>query len=170
MILPYVESNGIRSVSDEKMIDVFNRIKEFGLLESLFYSGEVDTPEKFLALVKSKHNVVNVVMQNDVIVFISWINDFSRNSAFAHFCALPEIWGNGSVQIGKDVIKYWFDFEKDGEHILDVIIGKVPTINKRAVNYIKKLGLTILGDIPLLAHGPDKNKRVGDTIAYIIRE
>ena len=170
MIVPYVESNGVRSISDEKMIGVFNRVKELGLLESLFYSGEVDTPEKFLMLVKAKQNVVNVVIENDVIVFISWLNDFGSNSAFAHFCAFPEIWGNGSVKIGKDVIKYWFDFKKYDEYILDVIIGKDPTVNKKAINYIKKLGLTIVGDIPLLAHGFDKNKKVGDTIAYITRE
>jgi len=170
MIIPYVESNGMRSIPDNMMIDLFNQMKELGLTESLFYSGEVKTSEDFLKLIKSKHNVVNVVMDDDTIVFISWLNDFSRNSAFAHFCAFPEIWGNGSVEIGKSVIKYWFDFKKNGEPLLDVIIGKVPTVNKRAINYIKRLGLTILGDIPLLAHGPDKDKKVGDTIAYIIRE
>jgi len=169
-IIPYVESNGVRSIPDNMMIDLFNRIKELGLIESLFFSGEIDTPEKFLLLAKAKSNVVNVVMDNNIIVYLAWLNDFGPNSAFAHFCAFPEVWGNGSVQIGKDIIKYWFDFEKDGEPILDVIIGRVPTVNRKAVHYIKKLGLTILGDIPLLAHGHDKTKRVGDTIAYITRE
>ena len=170
MIVPYVESNGVRSISDEKMIGVFNRVKELGLLESLFYSGEVDTPEKFLMLVKAKQNVVNVVVEDDIIVFISWINNFGLNYASAHFCAFPEVWGNGSVKIMKDVVAYWFDFKKDGEHILDVIIGKIPTVNRRTISYAKKVGFTILGDIPLLAHGPDKDKKVGDTIAYITRE
>ena len=169
-IIPYVENNGMRSITDEVMVSIFHKIEDSGLKEMFFYSGEIDTPEKFLFLVKAKQNFVNIVVdENDNIIFVSWLNDFGPNFAFAHFCAFPEIFGTYSVQVGKDVLKYWFNFEKDGEPILDTIMGKVPAVNTKAVHYIKKLGLTILGTIPHLAHGPDKNKRVGDVIAYITR-
>ena len=165
-IIPYVEQNGAWTLPDETMIGVWNRLVFCDLVDTLFYSGETTTPESFLRLVKAPHNVVNVVVDERQIVFISWLNDVGPNFAFGHFCGFPEIWGKHSVEVGKMVVDYWFDNFK----LLDTIIGKIPAVNKMAVRFIEKLGFTILGTIPHLAHGHDENKKVGDVLTYITRE
>jgi hypothetical protein len=169
-IIPYVMIDGAWSLSDTTMIGLWDKIVTNELNELLFYSGNVQTPERFLQLVKSTHNVVNVVINEREIVFLSWLNDVGPNYAFGHFCAFPEVWGTESVNIGNRVVDYWFGHKILDKPALDTIIGKVPAINMRAVEYLKKLGFTILGTIPHLAHGPDINKRVGDVIVYKTRE
>ena len=168
-IIPYVETNGMRSIPDHKMIELYHKMESLGLVEVVFFNGEIDTADKFLFMMKSHGNVVNVVLDGEDIVFLSWLNTFDVNSAFAHFCAFPEIWGGRAVEVAQMVIKYWFDFKHNDEYVLDIILGKIPTINKRAINFIQKVGFTIVGEIPLLAHGQDKSKRIGDAIAYITR-
>lgn len=168
-IIPYIEQNGMRSIPDNVMVGIYDRMKKLGLVEVVFFAGDVDTHEKFLAAMKNPNNIVNVVIKDKIIVALFWLTHVYYNSAFGHFCMFPEIWGRQTIKCLRNNIDYWFGFEKDNEPILDVIIGKMPTTNRKAIKFIEKCGFTMVGDIPLIAHGGDKSKRVGDTIMYITR-
>jgi len=169
-IIAYFEDNGNRTIPDYAMVEIYNRMKELGLIETVFFSQEIVDEQHFLRVMKNPSNIVNVVVEDKKVVAIFWLNDFYINSAFGHFCCFPEIWGKKTIQCLRNQFDYWFGFEREGEPILDVIIGKIPATNHRAIKFVEEGGMTILGTIPLIAHGSDKNKRVGDTIMYITRE
>jgi hypothetical protein len=166
-LIPYVLNDGAYSLPDSAMLHIWATLEKHGLDKVLFYSGGMDA-EKFLRFMKVPQNVVHTIWEEDRIQMIAWINGFGVNHAFAHFCCFPETWGKNSVELGRNGIKYWFDFKKDdGTPVLDVIAGFTPAGNHKAVGYIKKVGMNIMGTIPDIRCG---DKKDGMVFSYITRE
>ena len=165
-IIPYVLNDGAYSLPDRAVLSIWATMEEHQLDKAVFYSGGMNG-EKFLRFVKSPGNVVHTIWQEDRIQLIAWLNGFGANHAFGHFCCFPETWGKNSVELGGKSIDYWFNFKRDdGEPLLDVIVGFTPANNRKAVEYIKKIGLSIMGTIPYIKCGNQKN---GMVFSYITR-
>ena len=69
-------------------------------------------------IMKNPSNVVHTIWEMVTggrleIRMIAWLNQFGPNHAFAHFCCWPETWGKTSVKLGKQSLKYWFEFGGD---------------------------------------------------------
>ena len=168
-LVPYVEMNGVRTVSDEIIKDVFQQMKIEKTLETVFYSGEVKNEQDLLAILKNRNNLHVFVLVDGVVGGFAWINGLKSNYAYAHFCFFKKTWGEHTQEIGKKLIEYWFSIpDKNGEPLFDVLIGIVPAFNKSAINFIQKLGLITIGEIPKMIK---KNEdRTSATISYIMRE
>ena len=166
MLVPYVQSNGAWSLSDDQMIDIWNKMVEHKLDKIVFCSAEMRDGDMFLQFMKTPRNVVHVI-KNERVDLIAWLNDFGSNFAFGHFCCFPHTFKTTSVDLGRVSFEYWFDFSYDGKNVLDVILGRVPAFNERAIKYVKKLGMTEAGRIPNIRYGDN----VHDTsFLYITRE
>lgn len=167
MIIPYVITDGILSLPDSIMRNIYDSMCENKLDKIVFSSGEINTFDKFILFMKNPANVMHTVWEEDRIQMLAWLNNFGQNYAFAHFCCWPETWGKTSVQLGGETLKYWFGFSKEtGEPVLDVILGFMPKKNKLAVRYIQKVGLNILGEIPDIRFGENSD---GAVLSYIKR-
>lgn len=167
MLIPYVLNDGAYSLPDSTMLSIWATMEKHALDRAVFYSGGMNG-ERFLQFMKIPQNVVHTIWEEDRIQLIAWINGFGANHAFAHFCCFPETWGTTSVELGRQSLKYWFDFKKDNnEPLLDVIVGFTPANNLKAVKYIQKVGLNIMGTIPNIKCGDAYD---GMVFSYITRE
>ena len=167
-IIPYVLIDGARSIPDSVAEGVYNDMVEKGLARTMFFGGRVTDAKSFLQFLKTPSNVVLTVWNESRIQAMAWLNNFGSNYAFGHFCFWPETWGKSTINIGKQILDFWFGFKKgDGEHLLDVILGFTPASNRLAIRFIKKIGLTAAAEIPDMKFGGD---REGAVISYIRRE
>ena len=165
-LIPYVDSGGAYSLPDDVIKNIWRIMVHYNLDKAVFYSGGMDEG-RFLKFLKNKGNVVHTIWEDDGISMIAWLNSFGANHAFAHFCCFPKTWGRNSVVLGRKSLKYWFDFKNDdGTPLLDVIMGFTPEYNKRAVSFVKKVGLTIMGTVPHIRCG---NYGRGMVFSYITR-
>jgi hypothetical protein len=169
-LIPYVQVNGAYSLPDTVMVEIFHAMKKNDLLQKVFYRGEVKTSEAWLEVVKRKANLVHTIwdIESKACLMIAWLNNFDRNSAFAHFCILPEGWRKNTVELGKMCLKHWFDFKNEnGERLLDVVVGKTPDNNRAATIYLRRVGMKILGTIPMLDYDFYAGEKIGSVFSYI---
>ena len=149
-IVPYLYINGEWSLSDETMAHLWLLANEQGLIEKTFVSEQLTTLGQWFSIIQNRNNLISVVSETEENkpAAICWLNDFGRNHASGHFFMFREYWGKATIQIGKRVLKYWFEFERDGKPLLDIIIGRVPQSNQIAIKYVKKFGFWTCGVIP----------------------
>jgi len=148
-LIPYVEINGQRSISDDILLAFWGKIIEQGLDRRTF--GKETGPDEFIRLVKAPYNlpVFPVINGENAPAGVAYLNNVVGNHAFAHFVFAKEVWGKKTTEMGQALLRYWFNFA-DGQ--LDVILGNVPAANSRAVRFVERLGFTNLGEVPYLAN------------------
>lgn len=166
ILIPYSEVNGARTIPDEEIYQAFEIMKNERTLDIVHYDQKIETPEDFIDLVKRPGNLFSFFYDEKEMLGMGWVNGVSKTHAFAHFCTFKKSWGDRSVLMGKMALDYWMSFD-DGEPLFNVIIGMIPSFNKRAIQYIQKLGFVTLGDIPKMAN-VDGNKEPM-TINYYVR-
>lgn len=168
-LVPYVEINGSRSIPDSVMVSIWRRMSEAGINKMVFFSNAVSTEEQWLVMVKRPSNVLHVIFDDDLPVWVSWLNEFGYNFASGHFFALPEAWGEKTDRLAEMTLRHWFGFSRGDKPLIDVIIGKIPAHNKIACNFIERIGFTKLGVIPSIAFGEGDHQKVGCVLFYLHR-
>lgn len=134
-----------------------------GTLDVVFSSASICSEDDFLTVMKRPTNVPVVVFVNGQMSGIAWINGLEDNYACAHFCFFKEVWGTVSLDIGKKLLDYWMQFS------IDVLIGKIPASNQKAISFVKKLGFKYVGEIPYISKNVDGD-RVPTVILYYSRD
>ena len=167
-LIPYVEYQGTRSLSERTIYEIWRALQKTGLDKLVFYGDDIGNEFEFLTMCKNPRNLIHfVVNEEKQPVHIAWLNTWGPNYAMAHFMFFPEVWGKCTKELGKMTLDYWFSLPTDSP--LDVILGQVPAVNRMAIEFVKKLGFTELGTIPLMGHGSDPAKKCGDTFMYLTR-
>lgn len=170
-LIPYVEINGNRSLSDDNVKQIFHRMKSEGTLHVVFYDGSIKTEDDFVAYLKSPNNLPVFILSDGELSGLAWLNRVEGNHATAHFCLLKNVWGEKSYDVGKKVLSYWFSFPgSDGEPLFDLLLGVIPSFNQKAIKYIEKLGFRVIGEIPKLYKNVYSGKFETTSISYVLRE
>ena len=171
-ILPYVHNKQVGgwSVKDDTMGYVFDKMLKYRLVRRVFPAGEVADPDKWQQMIKRQGNIVHIVTNERDIVAVAWLNGISHNHAFAHYCCFPEIWGKDTVTVMRQSLKYWFGFKADAKPMLDIILGRTPASNKLAVAFLKRVGMTVLGEIPDIGIDAYTGTKTGIIFSYIKRD
>ena len=159
MIFPYALTDQGWTIPEYVMVEIYNKMSSCDLIKTVFPSGGGDNLNKFLEYYKRRSNVVHVLLGNDKIDGIVWLNNWRYNSASGHFCFFPHTWGKSAKETGRKVIKYWFDTFNTKDLKLDVIFGKIPATNKRAVKFAQEIGLTKIGEIGSIRYKGDKGAK-----------
>jgi hypothetical protein len=166
ILVPYVELNGSRTISDQELKHIFAQIKREGTLSTVFTDGKISTEEEFVDTVKEPTNHFVFILIDGKIRGFAWLNSCSDNHAFGHFCFLKEVWG-ATDEIGKEVLKYWFSFPGPDGPLFELILGLIPKFNQRAQKFIERLGFVRVGEIPSITRkGAD---RVPSILSYVLR-
>jgi RimJ/RimL family protein N-acetyltransferase len=173
IIKPYLFDHrlGKYSIPDQEMVAMFEVMQANKIDERTFGRQVIKHEDAFLSLVQNPKNVVHVVYNENgqESLALAWLNGFGCNYAMGHFCCFPVAWKNGLAREAiKNSLKYWFSFKRyENNMLLDVIVGQIPSDNKMAINFSKKIGMVEVGKIPLIASG---NAKTGVTVMYITRE
>lgn len=135
-----------------------------GTFQRVFYEGNVHTPYDFLEMMKRPGNLPIFVFRGVEPVAFGWLNGLIGKRAFAHFCTLKTAWGRDALQACQLGLKFWMSFEDSGDPIFDVLIGVIPSSNRKAIEFAERVGFTKLGEIPGMAEY--MGDRVASTILY----
>lgn len=155
VLVPYVKIDGEWSISDIIMHKVWTNMVRDKTLRIVFRDGEADTIEGFTRIVQSTDNLVSVIFNRDDatepptvdIVAIVWLNRFGPNYALTNHCFFREFWGD-TQEAATMALDFWFGMSDGVKPIFDVLLGQTPADNRLGVSFAKRLGFTILGEIP----------------------
>ena len=161
VLVPYAKVNGEWSLPDEFILSLAYQMREEGTFTSVFYNGEITSPEAVLALMQRPTNLPVFAFTGSEPTAMAWLNGISGGIAFAHFCTFAAAKGR-TVEIGQRVVSFWeVNFKP-----IRAILGLTPANNKLALRYIKSLGFTVIGTIPKLLVDAYHGELVGGTISY----
>lgn len=167
-IVPYAELQpGIRTVSDQIILGFAVEAIQDGTFWRVFVDSPIDSPETFLNAMKSPANVPVFFFVGTDPIGVAWLNGCNGSRAFAHFLFLRKAWGKHTLQAGKIGLEYWFSFKVGDESLFDVILGVIPSRNERAVGYVRRLGFSVLGNVPKMFRFDDVPCE--GTIVYLTR-
>lgn len=155
VLVPYVKLDGEWSIGDLIMHEVWNKMRRDRTLRTVFRDGEADTLERFMRVAQAPDNVVSVIFSREDatepptadIVAIVWLNRFGPNYALVNHCFFKEYWGE-TQEVANIVLEYWFAMKHGGKTIFDTLVGQTPADNRLGIAFARRLGFTILGEIP----------------------
>ena len=141
------------TVPDSVIKNCWDQMVSDGTNNVVFHD-ELCNSDLFLQFIKSSAILPQFILYNQTIAGFTWLSEIGKNSAVGNFCFFKPFWGYGiPEELGQMVLDYWFSFPGKDKPLFDIIIGKTPEWNRKAVSYIKKLDFTILGTIPYLSRG-----------------
>lgn len=154
LLVPYAEVDGAWTLPDQMVADTWQRMDDENAREILFNGAEV-APGAFLPFAKDPSRLLVFYFRPGGAqpVGVGWLNGIHRNYATAHFFILREAWGRDAFNIGMASTRYWLSMDTGDGPLFDVLIGNIASSNKRAVRFVQRLGWTVLGEIPHMAHG-----------------
>jgi len=147
-ILPYVERDGIRTVTDSTMKTLWLKTVQEDLHDIIFYEGTITSEDQFLAMAKASGTMFYLLFDDNDLVGYTWLNRFENKSARMHYCVFKHYWGQ-TLEIGKFVLnKLLTQPLEDNTFLFDLLTGFVPAWNKKAINFSLKCGGKTYGEIP----------------------
>jgi len=142
--LPYTVIDGIPSMSNSYIKGIYDRCVESGLEEILFHDGSINDADDFMNHVTNLGTMFWAIFYRKKMVGFFWLNRLEKTHAYCHFAAFPEIWGRGlAEEAGKQAMTIAL------KHF-SMIIGMIPADNQVAIDYLGRVGLTDLADVPNL--------------------
>jgi len=173
-LVPYCEIDGIRSFSDSEIAELYDRMEKDGSAEAVFYDRSVQNRSGFVALMRSPGTYLYVIIAEDVVgvtdmIGIVWLNRVERKRAFMHFCPFSNVWGEKSVEMGKETVRRLINMKAGkGEYLFDVFYGIVPVANARAIKYAEACGGKVICSLPCGSwNGAEKANEPGVFIQYL---
>lgn len=171
IIIPYVEIDGKWTIPDTAMKGLYRLMLKEKTANVTFYSGTVQNEDQFVLSCKSsnQHTVI-ILLPDGKPAGIVWVNGYAHGSAQVHFCMFRSIWGSRSVEAGKKAVDYLFGLTKpDGEPLIRMLLGLTPVEYELAINFIKEVGVTVIGTVPHFVWNHYKQRTMGAVISYIER-
>jgi len=163
-LIPYCEIDGVRTFSDSYIREVYARMESEGTTGIVFCDGTIVSSDDFLQTMKYGENELYFLFDRETLMGMCWLNRFESRFARFHFNLFSDAWGANSVVYGKWTVDKLL-YRKNGDYCFDMFVGHVPSWNVRAINYVKKLGAKVLGELP---HGTPDGGPV--TVVFYVRD
>jgi len=168
--MPYTAVDGIMTATDSSMVELFDRTVEEGLLNKVFYDGEILDAQSFLRFVKAPGNLFYVVFDGLEAVAYTWLSHLESRAARIHFCVFKRHHGLNAIDIGKFVLRKLVELKSSGgEYIFDVLIGLTPNNNKLALRFAQSCGFKICGVVPNAVFNSISGKSEDATVSWYTR-
>lgn len=172
-IVPYTNGPDGWSIPDAEMFGVFMEMQRRALDTTVFIAGKVTDCGEFLEMCREPGTLVHLVKDGETLLAVAWVDSIGHNYAFAHYCMFPPAWGQRSIDVAAKCLAHWF-FLQDPETcrpLFQVILGRTPVKNVRATRFLEKLGMTIVGVIPLIGKDIYADSGTADMLfSYMKRE
>lgn len=145
--MPYAQVDGRWTVSDDILLNFARKAIAEGTFWTVFYDSSIDGPEAYLRAMKQPANVPVFCFLGAEPIACAWLNGHSGGRAFGHFLVTSSVKGH-TQECGRICLDYWFSFRVNGRQLFDVILGVIPSFNRSAIEFVKRIGLTVLGEVP----------------------
>lgn len=170
-IIPYIEVNGIRTMSDAYMAGLFRQMQEEGTAKRVWHSGTIQTEQEFVRWMKNPI-IYSMLITDDegAPLILSWIAGVEEGRGWFNFCVFKKAWGRKkSEEVGRAAAQYWLRMRNSkGEPVFHVLLGITPSTNRLALSFIRACGAKSLGP-PVPSFGADywTGQRYDAVISYI---
>ena len=166
-ILPYTLIDGVPTLKDSDIIQIYNWMKNDQTLETVFYnvSKEKLTDRFFLKFWKRNDLKMFVLLHENKVGGMIWFDRIVDSTATIHINAFKWTWGNISVMLFRKAVCRIF-----AEQNIDVMIGQIPEINKKAIKFSDRVGFDKSGIIPKALYVERLKKKVDAYISYAVKE
>jgi hypothetical protein len=144
--IPYTKIDGIRTMPDSAIKELFVRTEEDGDVKTVFYDGSIRTPDDFLIAMQQQNTCLWILKDDTDTVGYMWFDRFEGHSARNHGCIFKKH-RNKSVSLGKFIFDKAMNLKLNGQFVFDVIIGVTPKSNTAAINYAVLCGGSVVGEI-----------------------
>lgn len=169
-LLPYVKIKGEWTLSADVMRGIWQQLKDEGIAQLVFNDGSLINSVDFINFFQHGRNLAVIVFSGNEVIGIAWMNNVRRNHAFGHFAFFKSAWGKLTERAGRTILQYWFAMPgPNNGYLFDFIIGMVDSRNRRALQYIKRLGFTQIGEIPKMMYDARSREFKPATLNYIER-
>jgi hypothetical protein len=160
----YQVIDGVPTMRDSDIAWLYDKVEAEGLSGTLFHDGSIANKHEFVDYVKTPACIFFLITLTGKPFGFFWLNRIETTHAYCHFVAFPEFWGDGrTVKVGQEAMKICL---KE----FDTIMGMLPSTNHFAINYLLKVGLHKIGNVPNLMWSEADQKPVEGTMLYITAE
>lgn len=171
-IVPYMRIDGVPTFKDSYIMEMFDKMERDGTIEMVFFDGGVKTREEFLSFVRRPGiQLYEVsVKDSDVPVGFIWMEMFTKRTAFGHFCAFSEYWGD-AYKIGHEILVILMSMRNSaGDYVLDAIYGFTPIDNTLALGALEAAGFKRAGILPNAFYYASLGRVCDGVMVYFTRE
>jgi len=143
-IMPYVKFDGIPTFRDSDIKSLYETMEKDGTASIVFFDDGIKSSHDFLEFMNTPGIMLFVARKDNVPIGCGWLSHFENRTARAHFCVFKDGWGEGSVIIGRKMVEGAMEAFSD----IDMLIGMLPTINTKAIDFAIRCGAQLVGEFP----------------------
>lgn len=169
-VIPYFKTKNGWSIPEADMCFLFQMFKKDNLINTMFPFGGINDEIDFITWFRNPGNTMQVIRDDEGPLMLFWINNKNGKSFYFHFACLKRGWGKRTSELFQKAVSSIFSLKYNGKRIFDVGIGTMDSRNRMAINFVKKIGITILGDIPYYFRDVTTGDFLPATMAYITYE
>ena len=171
VLVPYVRKDGIPTLRDSEIKDMYTRAYKEGWGKHIFYDGLLNTPEEFVQYVTDPYIMFwGIYSEADLMGFV-YVNRIEKTNAHIHYAFFKKWWGTPELHAAsRKALELLLVDEYNGKPLFEVINGMTPSYNKHAVNHMNTFGVHTVGKIPHLLWSEKSGKSMEGTVTYITRE
>jgi len=164
MVMPYAHVDGMPTMLDSEIMNCFELMQRDKTADVVFYDGLIKTPYDFIAFVKSQgRNFFITYGDKKDKLACGWIDTIKHRTANAHFSFFSGAFGKNAFAVGKHTVVSVMSI-----YGLEMLIGLIPSFNRRAIKVCVRYGAVILGEMP--CGSIDKNgESLPTTVLYYVR-
>jgi hypothetical protein len=164
-LLPLTKINDQPTIDRAQLIWIHGQLIRLYGQES-FLDGTIDDPEDWVRAVDNPHTCFFLLHHGEEPVMVIWINEHKRTHAAGHWFWLQSTlpWKD-KVRASRWALGQIFTILP-----YEVLVGKTPSENRRAIDFMRAVGMTVAGEIPSMLYSSVKGHPVDATLLYITRE
>lgn len=132
----------------------------------VFYDGKINNADEFFVHVSRKDVFLFVAVHKDTPIAYIYFNRCDQTHAHGHWCFFKGgLSGDEKVMVGRWIMKKVYSILP-----YSVLVGHIPVLNARAVEFAKQIGMTEVGVIPDLLYSKVMDAPIAGTVLYIQRK
>jgi hypothetical protein len=146
--------DGIRTLRDSQIASLFKQARDEGVLQWVMYSQNTTamTERGFIDYFKDESRVLWMVYCGERLAGWVWLDDLGHRSARIHFCFFRWLSKERlTIRVAREALWFLLGVKFRNGASLQIIRGETPTFNKKAVRFIERVGLKVIGEMPQAA-------------------
>jgi hypothetical protein len=163
-IIPYMEIDGCRTISDKKMISLWEQMEKEGNREKIFFNNCFpQNGDQFLKFVKNEMNKVFMAYEDESPILITWVSEIIGKRGTISFCSFDGHFARKKLKAGREILLSLFQF-------FEVLVALIPESFNGSRHFTELLGFKELGVIPYFSWFSGEDKQIGTFVKYITKE
>lgn len=167
-LYPYCEIDGLNTFRDSEIKELYFRMISEG--DNIYIDNQITNGDDFLRHMKYNAALYVAYYDEEPFGFV-YLDEFTHKTARIHFYVNKEFHGTAAnAESCEQSIEIILDTKDNlGDFMYDVLIGVIPSSNKVAIKFVRKIGGELSGEIPGAMWNAKEQISVNCTVVYFRR-